>query len=501
MADDVYLAVDLGASGGRVVAGVFQGGKLRLDELHRFENGAVDFAGTLHWDVLALWQQIVAGLRAARAKYGDLIRSVGVDTWGVDFALLDRNDQLLGNPVTYRDRRTDGLMDRAIARLGREEIFAHTGLQFMPINTLYQLMALRERRSPQLEAATSFLMMPDLFHWLLSGVKTNEVTNATTTQCFNPVARTWAVELLQKLELPTNLFCKLIEPGTNLGKLRPSVAADTGLNNVDVVVPGTHDTASAVMAVPAKSKPGARPDWCYISSGTWSLIGVETPEPVLTPLCRELSFTNEGGVGNTIRLLKNITGLWLVQECRRVWKQAAADDADLSWEALTKAAAAAPPLASLIDPDDTSFAAPTNMPEAIRDFCRRTGQKVPAGQGEVIRTAVDSLALKCRYMLGKLETLVGGRLETIHIVGGGTQNKQLCQATADACNRPVVAGPIEATAIGNVLVQAMAAGAVADAAAARDVVRRSFPVDEYVPRDAARWDEAYQRFVKLLPQA
>jgi rhamnulokinase len=370
----------------------------------------------------------------------------------------------------------------------------------MPINTLYQLMALRAQRSPQLEAAASFLMIPDLFHWLLSGAKVNEVTNATTTQFFNPVRRTWAVELLQKLDLPTNLFCKLIEPGTNLGKLRPSVAAETGLTNVAVVVPGTHDTASAVMAVPAKSAAGARPDWCYISSGTWSLIGVETPAPVMTPLCRDLSFTNEGGVGGTIRVLKNITGLWLVQECRRIWKQAN-PQGDWSWESLTRQSAAAPPLVSFINPDDAGFQAPADMPAAIRDFCRRTNQRVPESAGEVIRTAIESLALKYRYMLGKLETLVGGRLEVIHIVGGGTRNRELCEAAADACNRPVVAGPIEATAIGNVMVQAMSAGAVADVAQAREVVRASFPVEEYAPRDPAKWDEAYGRFVKLLPPA
>jgi len=500
MADQVYLAVDLGASGGRVVAGVLAGRRLVLDELHRFDNGAVEFGGSLHWNVLGLWQQVLVGLTAARAKYGDAVRSVGVDTWGVDFALLDRTDQMLGNPVTYRDRRTDGQMDRALAQVGRDEIFAQTGLQFMPINTLYQWMALRAARSPQFEAAKSFLMMPDLFHWLLCGEKTNEVTNATTTQFFNPQTRTWAADLLTKLDLPTDLFCPLVEPGTRLGNLRSSVAQATGLQNVGVVVPGTHDTASAVMAVPAKSVAGARPDWCYISSGTWSLIGVETPTPVMSPLCRELSFTNEGGVGNTVRLLKNITGLWLVQECRRIWLQSGTRSAaDLSWDALTRAAAAAPPLVSFIDPDDAAFAAPANMPDAVRDFCRRTGQAVPQSEGEVIRTAIESLALKYRYMLEKLEALVGGRLDVIHIVGGGTQNRQLCQAAADACNRTVVAGPIEATAVGNVLVQAMSAGALGSVAEAREIVRDSFPVETYSPQNAANWDAAYQRFVKLQP--
>lgn len=501
MPDQIYLAVDLGASSGRVLAGLFDGSRLRLEEVHRFDNGAVNLAGSLQWNVLGLWQNILHGLRAARAKYGDAIRSVGVDTWGVDFALLGRDDVLLGNPVSYRDHRTDGLMDEALAELGREEIFAHTGLQFMPINTLYQFMALKKYNSPWLEGAKSFLMMPDFFHWLLTGVKANEVTNATTTQFFNPVRRTWATELLDKLNLPTHLLGPLVEPGTKLGSFTAAVAAETGLPRIDVVLPGTHDTASAVMAVPAKSTPGARPDWCYISSGTWSLIGIETPQPVMTDLCCKLGFTNEGGVGNTIRVLKNITGLWIIQECRRIWLaergQASAGD-DLSWSALTAKAAAAAGHKSFIDPDDASFQAPDDMPEAIRAFCRRTGQAIPQSEGEVIRTVIESLALKYRYMLGKVEALAGGRLETIHIVGGGTQNKALCQAAADACHRRVVAGPVEATAIGNVMMQAIAAGAAKDIAQARDIVRESFTVEEYEPRDPAKWDEAYARFEKIV---
>lgn len=495
---NVFLAVDMGASGGRVLAGRLDDARLSLEELHRFENGAIRAGGHLYWDVLGLWSHVCQGLRLAAATCGKSVRSIGVDTWGVDFALLGHDDALLGNPFSYRDARTDGMMDLAIHRLGRENIFSQTGLQFMPFNTLYQLLAMKEQRSPLLAAARSFLMMPDVFHWLLTGVKSNEVTNATTTQFYNPLKQTWATELLQALDLPTQMLGELVEPGTCLGPLRADVAAETSLVGVDVVAPGTHDTASAVMAVPAASGPGGRPDWCYISSGTWSLMGVELPRPVVSENCRQLNFTNEGGVEGSTRLLKNITGLWLVQECRRVWSQAGHEH---SWESLTRMADGSPPLASLIDPDHASFQAPGDMPEAIRAYCRRTGQPVPGDEGAVVRCAIESLALKCRHVLGATEALVGGRLETIHIVGGGTKNRQLCQATADACRRRVLAGPVEATAIGNVMTQAIAAGAVGSVAEAREVIRRSFPLEEYLPRNGDAWGDAYERFASLLAGA
>ncbi|MBL8829381.1 MAG: rhamnulokinase [Planctomycetaceae bacterium] len=495
MAEQVYLAVDLGASSGRVLAGLFDGGRLRLEEVHRFDNGAIDLGGSLYWDLPALWKNISDGLRIAGVTYGDRIRSVGVDTWGVDFALLGRDDTLLGNPYSYRDRRTEGMMDAAFARASRDEIFDHTGLQFMPFNTLYQVLAMRQSRSPLLDVAESFLMIPDLIHWLLTGVKANEVTNASTTQFYDPRKQTWAYDLFKKLDLPTNILGKLIQPGTKLGKLRASVAADTGLTNVEVVVPGTHDTASAVVAVPADYKPGEHPDWCYISSGTWSLMGVEVPQPVVSEKVRQLNFTNEGGVGGTTRLLKNITGLWLVQECRRVWNQAGKE---YRWDAFNRLSAEATPLRSFIDPDDPAFATPGNMPEAIASYCERTGQPVPEDDGAVIRCALESIAMKYRYVLGALEELVERRIETIHIIGGGTQNRQLCQATADACGRRVVAGPIEATAIGNVVIQAIAAGAVGSLSEAREVIRDSFSVETFEPRDTAAWNEAYSRFEKLI---
>ena len=495
MAEKAYLAIDMGASGGRHLIGRFDGEKLRLEEVHRFENGPVEMNGRMYWDLPGLWSRVRQGLLAARAADGgEAIQSVGVDTWGVDFGLLGRGDELLGNPYHYRDARTNGMLERAFATVPREEIFRHTGLQFMQINSLYQLLAMKLGKSPLLDAAESLLFMPDLMHWLLTGVKCNEMTIASTSQFYNPVKGDWATELFDKLVLPTNILGKIAQPGTRLGPLRSPVAAECGLH-AQVVLPGTHDTASAVMAVPAESKPGQRPDWCYISLGTWALMGIESPRPVINNQVLKLNFTNEGGVGGTTRLLKNITGLWLVQECRRVWSQGGQP---WHWEDINRLAAAARPLVSFINPDAADFLAPDDMPRAITDFCARTGQTVPQNEGSILRAALDSLAMKFRQVLGYCESLGGGRIETIHIVGGGTKNRLLCQMAADACGRRVVAGPVEATAIGNIMLQAVTDGAVGSIAEAREVVRRSFEVEEYVPRNAAAWDETWGRFLKTV---
>ena len=495
MAQKAYLAVDMGASSGRHVLGLFDGQQLRLEEVYRFENGPVEVAGRLYWDLLGQWTHVRQGLRAAGSKCGDSIASVGVDTWGVDFGLLGRGDELLGNPYQYRDSRTNGMMEKAFGIVSREEIFRHTGLQFMQLNTLYQLLAMKISGSPLLDIAETLLMIPDLFHWLLTGVKCNEMTEASTSQFYNPIKGDWSTELLDRFSLPTRILAKITQPGTVLGPMRANLIAETGLNAAKVVLPGTHDTASAVMAVPAQSHPGVRPDWCYISLGTWALMGIESPKPVVNDAVLKLNFTNEGGVGGTTRLLKNITGLWIVQECRRVWNQAGAN---LDWEALNQLSAAATPLRSFVNPDAAEFAVPGDMPEAIRAFCRKTNQPVPEDKGAVLRAALEGMALRFRQVLGMCEELNDGRIETIHIVGGGTKNRQLCQFAADACGRRVVAGPIEATAIGNVMMQAVAAGDVASIAEARDVIRRSFPVEEFLPQNAAAWNEAYEKFVKIV---
>ncbi len=488
---DVFLAVDLGASGGRVVAGLWNGQHLELEEIHRFENGPIDAAGRLYWDLLRLWSEVQVGMRRAAERFGNRVVSIGVDTWGVDFGLLDRDDRLLGNPVHYRDQRTVGTMPRVDLLVPRQDLFAQTGIQFMELNTLYQLFAMRSAREAQLETARSFLMIPDLFHWLLTGEKSNEQTNATTTQCYNPTTRTWATDLLRRLEIPTEIFGPLSLPGTRLGGLRAEVRQATGLNTCQVILPGSHDTASAVMAVPAEE---GRQDWCYLSSGTWSLMGVETDRPVLNADCLRLNFTNEGGVGNTIRLLKNITGLWLVQQCRQSFARAGQS---LGWDELVRLAECAPPLQFLLNPEDASFVAPTDMPRAIAEYCVRTGQRPPSTPGEFIRGTLESLALRYRQVLGWLEELLGRRLSTIHIVGGGSQNRLLCQMAADACQREVIAGPIEATALGNLLTQAIASGALASIGEARRVVRASFPTQRYQPIARGAWDEAYERFERL----
>lgn len=494
-ASQAHLAVDLGASSGRVVAGLFDGERLILEDVHRFENGGIQLNDCMYWDFLGLWSRIVDGLRAAQSKYGDRIVSVGVDTWGVDFGLLGRGDELIGNPYHYRDKRTSGLMERAFQTVSREEIFAETGLQFMELNTLYQMIAMRLQNSPLLEIAQSFLMMPDLIHFFLSGEKANEFSNATTTQFFNPRTHHWSKKLFEGFNLPQHILGKIVEPGTKLGKIRSAVAEQTGLRGVEVILPGTHDTASAVMSVPADSRPGEQPDWCYISSGTWSLMGVEVPVPVVTDRCRELNFTNEGGVGGTTRLLKNIAGLWLVQECRRIWRRAGRE---YTWDHLVDLAHQSPPLVSLINPDHACFVAPQDMTAAIREFCQSTNQPVPNSEGAVIRCALESLALRYRMVMEWLEELVGNRMKTIHIVGGGTQNRLLCQMAADACDRQVIAGPIEATAIGNVMMQTVASGKVNSISAAREIIRRSFHVEQYSPQTPAPWQAAYTRFKALL---
>lgn len=493
MAERCYLGVDLGGESGRVIAGLFDGRRLRIEELHRFGNGAVHVAGSMRWDVLRLWSEIQAGLAKAAQSFGNDAISIGVDTWGVDYVLLSRGNEILGQPYTYRDPRTNGVMEASFARVPRKDIFATTGLQFMPINTLYQLIAMRQQQPRLLDLAERFLMMPDFFHWLLCGSQVVEFTNATTTQCLDATTRQWASVMLQKFEIPAGIFPEVVAPGTKLGKLRADVAERCRLPRLDVVTPATHDTGSAVAAIPTEKTGTA--NWAYISSGTWSLMGLELPQPVLTPQALERNVTNEGGIDGTYRLLKNIMGLWLVQECRRSFER---QGKTLNYAEITHLAAEAMPFRSLIDPDAADFLNPPDMPSAFRKWCEARNQPAPETEGQFIRTALESLALKYRMVLGWLEELSGGRVEVIHIVGGGSQNELLNQFTADACGRPVVAGPVEATALGNVLVQARTSGAITTLSEMRDVVRASSALKHYLPQDQAAWCDAYGRFRELL---
>lgn len=493
MPDQCYLAIDVGAESGRVVAGLFDGRQVRLEEVHRFPNGPVHVAGTMRWDVLRLWSEIQQGLAKGAQAFGNAAVSVGVDTWGVDYVLLSRGDEMLGQPYHYRDARAGGVMDWSFTQVPRREIFAQTGVQFMPINTLYQLIAMQQSQPRLMELAERFLMMPDLFHWLLCGSQVVEFTNATTSQCFDPTTRNWAFDLLRKFELPVSMFPEIVPPGTRLGKLRGDVAERCRLPRLEVVAPATHDTGSAVAAIPTNKTGSA--SWAYISSGTWSLIGVELPQPVLTPRVLELNVTNEGGIDGTYRLLKNIMGLWLVQECHRSFER---QGRSLGYADLARLAAEAPPFRSLINPDAAQFLSPADMPSEIRAWCESHGQPPPEAEGQFVRCALESLALKYRMVLGWLEELSGMPVEVVHIVGGGTQNELLNQFTANACGRPVITGPVEATALGNVLVQARTAGALATLSDMRAVVRASSTLKQYDPQDQPAWTAATARFRELL---
>jgi rhamnulokinase len=483
------VAIDLGAESGRVVVGRFEGKRLSLHEVYRFRNGPVRAAGHLHWDVLRIWEEIQNGLAQAARQYGELT-SLGIDTWGVDFGLLDKSGALIGNPYHYRDHRTDGVMEQVFARVPRAEVFQATGIQFMQLNTLYQLYAMALAGSPALDIADTLLMMPDLFNYWLTGEKLGEFTAATTTQFFDTCNNTWATGLLERLDLPTRIMPRVIPPATEIGPLLPSVADQLDLRGVKVIAPACHDTGSAVAAVPARTD-----DYAYISSGTWSLMGVVSPKPLITDMTRDFNFTNEGGVGGTIRLLKNITGLWLIQGCRRAW---ARTGDELSYAALTALAEQARPFQAFVDPDHPSFLSPDDMPKAIQNFCAATGQLIPLDRGTFVRVALESLACKYRLTLEQLEKITGRHLQVIHIVGGGSQNQLLCQFTADVSARLVFAGPVEATALGNVLAQALAVGYCASWAEAREIVRTAFPLKAYEPRNRVAWDDAYAHFKNIV---
>ncbi len=490
MADLKMLAIDLGASSGRGIVGTFDGEKLTLRENHRFSNDPMFINGRFTWDILRIYFEIKNSITKTVID-GDNVTSMGIDTWGVDYGLIDKNGRLMANPTHYRDTRTVGITDYMEPIVSAKEVYDVTGIQAINFNTLNQLAA-EDRADPDMLArAESLLFIPDLLNYFLTGKKATEYTIASTGRILDAAKRDFAYGLTDKLGIKRSLFSPIVQPGYNLGRLLPSISDEVGKNNINVYTVASHDTASAVMAVPSQAE-----DFIYISSGTWSLMGMEIAEPLINDATRAANFTNEGGINGTIRFLKNIMGLWIIQESRRQWKREGKDYSFAQMEAWAKEAV---PFQSLINPDDESFNTPGNMPEKIREFCRKTGQHVPETVGEVVRCIYESLALKYRHTVEGIEALRGKKATMINVVGGGTKDHFLSQMTADACNLPVSAGPEEATSIGNLLAQMMAVGAISTLSEARQVVANSFDVKHYTPTaDRGAWDEAYGRFCKLL---
>jgi rhamnulokinase len=477
-----YLAFDFGAESGRAVLAHLQSGILTTEEVHRFPNEPVEYGGSLHWDAARLWFEV----RKALARLGEVeLAGIGVDAWGVDYALLGESGELLENPYHYRDRRTQGVMEEVLRKVGKEYIYQATGIQFMPINTLYQLFAARRQTPKLLEAAKCLLTIPDLFHYWLTGNAVCEFTNATTTQMVDPVKRTWATGLTQRLEFPAHLLAPIVEPGSILGTLMPDIAGHTSLAGTPVIAPACHDTGSAVAAI------SARDGTAFLSSGTWSLLGTELDSPVITPDALRLNFTNEGGVNGTTRLLKNVMGLWMLQGCRQSWT---AKGLSYDYRELIELAARETSFRHLIDPDDESFLRPLDMLTAIDKFCTRTHQPVPKEPGTYVRAVLESLAFKYRFVLRNLEHVSGKRIGQIRIIGGGSKNRLLNQLTADATGRTVLAGPAEATALGNVAIQILATGGAASLQEVRAIVDRSFPTEVFEPLETHKWDQHAERF-------
>lgn len=501
------LAFDLGAGSGRALIGEIAQeeaaptgsngangrpfAKLNITEIHRFSNGPVQIGSHLHWDTPKLLQEIKNGIRKAFLA-GYHPESCGIDTWGVDFGLLDRNGELLGIPYHYRDRHTEGLVEEVSDRVGPDRLFRESGLQFMPFNTLYQLYAMKKAGSPKLDMAETLLLTPDLLNYFLTGKKRCEFSIATTTGLYDPSRNAWNRRLMGELGLPAGIFNEPVPPGTVIGELTAEVCSELGVPPIQVVAVASHDTESAAAAVPASSSPFA-----YLVSGTWSLLGTQLAAPLLEPSVFEHQFSNEGGVDGTYHLLKNIMGLWIMQECKRKWEQ---DGGSYPYAELVRLAEEAEPLRSLIDPDDLRFMNPADMPEEIVNYCRETGQPQPGSVGSMVRCILESLALRYRQVLEQAEALTGSHFRLLHMVGGGIQNELLCGFTADAIGRPVMAGPVEASAIGNLLVQFRSAGKIRDMQEGIEMVKSSFPLRTYEPDKTDRrsaWAEAYKQFLEL----
>ncbi|MDO4284014.1 MAG: rhamnulokinase family protein [Eubacteriales bacterium] len=491
MAEKRVLAFDYGASSGRGIVGSFDGKKLSLQEVHRFSNDPVIVNGTMYWDTLRLFFELKQGL--IRAKHAGGFDSIGIDTWGVDFGLLDRHGALIGNPVHYRDARTNGMCEKSFSLIDKETFYQITGNQFMDINTAFQLLALKERQPDVLERAETLLFTPDLLNYFLTGIKKAEYSIASTSQLLDARERCWSKQVIEALGLPERIFPEIVPSGTRLGPVTPEICEELGLENVDVVAICGHDTQDALVSVPTKEK-----DFIFISCGTWSLFGTELDSPVIDANSARLNITNEGGYAGRISFLKNIIGLWLIQESRRQWIR---EGREYGFGTLEKMASAEPAFRCFIDPDAPEFVPAGNIPRRIREYCERTGQPVPENEGQIVRCINESLAFKYRDTLAEIETCTGKDYRTIYLVGGGTQSALLCQMTASACHKRVSAGPVEATVYGNLALQLMAAGEIASIEEARDIIQASPDIRSYEPQDAAQWEDAYVRYLEVTRRA
>ncbi|MBQ9997035.1 MAG: rhamnulokinase [Clostridia bacterium] len=491
MAHKKMLAIDLGASSGRGIIGKFDGEKITLEEIHRFSNDPVMLPTGFYWDTLRILFEIKTAI--LNASHAGGVDTIGIDTWGVDYGYLDKNGALLSNPYNYRDVRTEGIQDYVFEKYAPlSEIYGVTGIQSLNLNSIYQIAADLRDHPWVVENAETMLFMPDLLGYMLTGEKKTEYTIASTGAVLDAEKRDYAKDLLVKFGFPEKLLCEVVEPGTELGALLPAIEEETGNTGAKVIKVASHDTASAVLAVPAENE-----DFLYISSGTWSLMGIESKTPVINELSAKYNFTNEGGVFGTIRILKNIMGLWIEQESRRQWTR---EGTKYSFDELSEMALASKPFQCFIDPDDQLFATAGNMPRRIREYCEKTGQYVPQTVGEIVRCIFESLSLRYRWTAEKLEELTGRKYPVINIVGGGTKEEMLSQFTADASHRKVCAGPVEATALGNIAMQCIASGEIKDMWEARRIIRNSTDIKEYEPdmESAAAWDEAYARFLKII---
>lgn len=486
---DVFLAIDLGASSGRAIAGYLQEGELHTREIYRFPNEPVNLRGSLCWNVLEIYEEVKNSLKKYGNEFDRELYSIGIDSWGVDFGLLDDKGDLISTPVHYRDNRTEDILQEAFRIMSKKEIFSRTGNQFLPFNTLFQLLAVKSNKEYQLDNADSLLMIGDLFSYFLTGKMKTEFSLATTTQLFDPLKGKWSREIFERYDLPIDIMPDTCPAGTKIGNLSKEVRKETKVGQVPVIATTTHDTASAVSAVPARVE-----EWIFISSGTWSLLGVEVEEPIVTEEVKEANFTNEGCHGGKFTLHKNLTGLWILQECKRKWDE---KGESLTYDQLTQLAREADSYSCIIDTEQNIFAEPGDMPDKIRDYCRKTNQKPPQNKAEVVRSILEGLAFNYRFAVNQLKSLTKGQFDTVHIVGGGANNDLLSQFCANATGLRVMAGPKEATAMGNILNQAVSRGGIGSIEESRSLIRNSTDVKTFSPEQLSTWNRAYSDFMKV----